>query len=331
MSTETSGIDVFLATYAALSEDERGHAFERLREIRLDEAGVVETEMAKYVKSLRAVAEVIGHTPGVTEYQEVSKVLIAEGREEVQPFSRVYKYFERSWLHAQEALELSGETSLRAVEARFRHRRLGKPVRYSEDVLRETLAQAVRHFGRAPNVPEYVWWRERKLELARAQGEKRPFLPTDGPYRDRWKTWEAALMHFGYTPDVLTHRLERRERVFYSQSDPDLPDGLPVAKLAEEVPDSLPLSGAEIANVREAYEAFPRRTRYILTVRLGLGVRKQILREVGEALTLHLSRVQQLQFYALDILVEAVGEERKHTRPGLRASVIKTLRALAIE
>ena len=330
MSAETSGVDVFLATYAALSEDERGHAFERLRELRLDEAGVVETEMAKYIKSLRAVAEAIGHTPGVTEYQQVSKVLIAEGRDEVQPFSRVYKYFE-SWLLAQEALELSGETSLRAIEARFRHRRLGKPVRYSEDVLRETLAQAVRHFGRAPNVPEYVWWRERKLELARAQGEKRPFLPTDGPYRDRWRTWDAALIHFGYTPGVIGHRLERRERVFYSQSDPDLPDDLPVAKLADEAPEGLSLSEAEVANVREAYEAFPRRTRYVLTARLGLGIPKRILREVGDSLGLHLSRVQQLQAYALDILVEAVGEERKHTRRGLRAGVIKTLRALATE
>lgn len=330
MSGETSGVDVFLATYAALSGEERSRAFERLREIRLDEEGVVETEMAKYIRSLRIVAEAIGHTPGVTEYQDVSKVLIAEGREEVQPFSRVYRYF-KSWILAQEALELSGETSAKAIEARFRHRQLGKPVRYSEDVLRDTLCEVVKYFGRPPNTSEYVWWRERKLELARAQGEKRPFLPTDGPYRDRWKSWEGALRHFGFTPEAIGHRVERRERVFYNKMDPDLPEDLPVAKLADAVPDGLPLRETEVENIREAYEAFPRRTRYVLTTRLALGIPKQTLREVGDSIALHLSRVQQLQAYALDILVEAVGEEHKHTRPGLRAGVIKTLRTLAAE
>lgn len=74
----------------------------------------------------------------------------------------------------------------------------------------------------------------------------------------------------------------------------------------------------------------PRRTRYILTVRLGLGgERKRVLREVGEALGVHLSRIQQVQLYALDALVESVGEP-KHARAGLRADVIETLRTLAL-
>jgi DNA-directed RNA polymerase sigma subunit (sigma70/sigma32) len=81
--------------------------------------------------------------------------------------------------------------------------------------------------------------------------------------------------------------------------------------------------------VREAYEAFPARTRHVLTVRLGLGGEpKRILREVADALSLHLSRVQQLQAYALDLLVEAVGEP-KHARAGLRADVIESLRLMA--
>jgi DNA-directed RNA polymerase sigma subunit (sigma70/sigma32) len=73
----------------------------------------------------------------------------------------------------------------------------------------------------------------------------------------------------------------------------------------------------------------PARTRHVLTVRLGLGgERRRILREVADALGLHLSRVQQLQAYALDLLVEAVGEP-KHARVGLRADVIESLRLMA--
>lgn len=327
--SETSGVNVVLAVFALLTPEEQATAFSQLREQRLVDEGFAETEMALYVKSLRVVAEATGHTPGVTEYKEVSKVLIAEGREDVQPFSRLYKYFSKSWALAQEALELSGETTTLAIEARFAHRRLGKPVEYSEDVLRETLARAVEHFGRPPNSTEYYWWRARQLELARAQGKKHPHIPTDGPYRHRWKSWEAALLHFGYTPNAIAHRLERKEQVFYNQVEPNLPDDLPVAALKVVEPDSAPLDQAEAEAVRETYEAFPKRTRYVLTVRLGLaGEQKRTLREVGEGLGLHLSRIQQLQLYALDALVEAVGEP-KHARVGLRADVIEALRVLA--
>jgi hypothetical protein len=51
---------------------------------------------------------------------------------------------------------------------------------------------------------------------------------------------------------------------------------------------------------------------------------------VGDALGLHLSRVQQLQVYATDLLVEAVGEP-KHARAGLRGDVIEGLRLMAGE
>jgi len=330
--SETTGVSVVLAVFALLTPEEQDAAFRKLREQRLADEGFAETELALYVQSLRVVAEAIGHTPGVTEYKEVSAVLIAEGREDMQPFSRLYKYFSKSWALAQEALELSGETSTLAIEARFAHRRLGKPAEYSEDVLRETLARAVEHFGRPPNSTEYYWWRQRQLELARAQGEKHPHIPTDCPYRHRWKSWEAALLHFGYTPNAIAHRLERKEQVFYNQMEPHLPDDLPVAGLRDVgavEQGNVPLSEAEAEAVRETYEAFPKRTRYVLTVRLGLADEsKRTLREVGDGLGLHLSRIQQLQLYAQDALVEAVGEP-KHARAGLRADVIETLRTLA--
>jgi DNA-directed RNA polymerase sigma subunit (sigma70/sigma32) len=122
------------------------------------------------------------------------------------------------------------------------------------------------------------------------------------------------------------------ERVFFAEDAEDegcVPEDVAVAALQAAEAASPPLSVEEAGAVRETYEAFPRRTRHVLTVRLGLGgEHKRILREVGDALGLHLSRVQQLQAYATDLLVEAVGEP-KHARVGLRADVIEGLRLMA--
>ncbi|HTZ86497.1 MAG TPA: hypothetical protein VMB05_07500 [Solirubrobacteraceae bacterium] len=327
----TSGVETLLIIYAALTPEEQEEAYTQLRTRRLLTQDGAEREMEKYLRSLRRVAEAIGHTPGTEDYQEVSRALIADG-EDIEPFSRLYRFFGRSWAQAQEALTLSGETTTKAIEARFAHRQFGKPVRYSEDQLRAALAACVEHFGRVPTTKEYVWWRERQLELARAKGEKQPHLPSEGPYRERWGGWEGGLLHFGYTPDAIAHRLARRERVFFikdADNEASLPDGLPVAALGEAEAGCPPLSEDEAEAVREAYEAFPRRTKYVLTVRLGLGgQQRRILREIGDALGLHLSRVQQLQVYATDLLVEAIGEP-KHARAGLRADVIEALRLMA--
>jgi hypothetical protein len=324
----TSGVEALLVIYATLSQEEQEEAHSRLRTLRVEAQSEAEREMDTYLRSLRRVAEAIGHTPGVPEYKEVSAALREQG-EDIEPFSRLYRYFGGSWARAQEALELSGETRTKAIEARFAHRRLGKPRRYSEDELREALAACVAHFGRVPNTGEYSWWRERQLELARAQRRDRLHLPTDGPYRERWGGWEPALAHFGYTPEAIAHRLARRGRIFFGEDEPHLPEGLPVAKLAPAACCAVPLGEEEAVAVWEAYEAFPARTRHVLTVRLGLGgERRRILREVADALGLHLSRVQQLQAYALDLLVEAVGEP-KHARVGLRADVIESLRRMA--
>ena len=73
----------------------------------------------------------------------------------------------------------------------------------------------------------------------------------------------------------------------------------------------------------------PRRTRYVLTVRLGLGVPRRTLRDAAEPLALHLTRVQQLQLYAQDALVQAAADGRRATRPGLRAAVMDGVRAMS--
>lgn len=329
----TSGVEALLAVYGALAPEEREEALARLRGLRAQEGDEAEREMERHLRSLRRVAEAVGHAPGVAEYQEAAVALRAAG-EDVEPFSRLYRYFGRSWERAQEALALSGETTTKAIEARFAHRRVGKPGRYSEGELRAALAACVAHFGRVPNTAEYAWWRERQLELARAQGRERPHLPSEAPYRERWGGWEGGLLHFGHTPDAIAHRLARRERVFFAKDADEgarLPEGLAVAALGEAAAGCPPLREGEAEAVREAYEAFPARTRHVLTVRLGLGgERRRILREVGDALGLHLSRVQQLQVYATDLLVEAVGEPR-HARAGLRADVIEGLRGMAGE
>ncbi len=326
----SSGADALLVLYEALPPGEQDEAYERIYEARLRQQKVAETELAKYVQSLRRVAEVLGREPGVDDYKAISRVLIKEG-EDVQPFGRLYKFFDWSWPRAREALQLSGETSTRAIEARFRHRRLAKVVSYSEDVLRDTLARAVEHYGRPPTSEEFSWWRDRQLELARAQGEDHVHLPVDSVYRRRWKGWEAALLHYGYTPEEVARRLEQQGQVLNRSADPYLPDDLPVAALATQLPDGLPLTQDEATRVREAYEAFPRRTRYILTVRLGLGVPKQTLTEAAEPLVLHFGRVKTLQVYAQDALFQAASGGHKKIRPGLRVAVIEGLRRMLKE
>jgi hypothetical protein len=326
--TLASGADALLMLYEALPPVEQDMAYERIHEIRLREQKVMETELATHVRSLRRVAEAIGHVPGVADYRRVSRVLRAEG-DDVQSFARLYKFFDGSWPRAREALELSGGTTTRAIESRFQSRRLGKIPRYPEQVLRDAITGAVEHFGRPPSADEYMWWRERQLELARAQGEREPHLPTINPYRRRWKTWEGALLHHGYTPEEVALRLEQKGQVYNSNADPYLPDDLPVAELAAELPAGLPLSKEEARRVRETYDSFPRRTRYVLTVRFGLGVPKQTLREAGDPLALDLSRIRQLQLYALDALTMAASDGRKTTRSGLRAAVIEGLQLMA--
>jgi hypothetical protein len=330
----TSAVDALLVLYEALSEAEQDAAYARVLERRLQRREAADTELARYVRSLRRVAEAIGETPGVQDYQRVSRELIAQG-EDLETFKRLYKFFDCSWPRAREALELSEETTVRGIEARFRNRKLGKIAKYTEDVLRETLVRAVEYYQRPPSVEEFTWWRERQIELARAQGEEYPHIPTDSPYRRCWRTWESALLHFGYTPEEVALRLEQRDQIFNERADPYLPDDLPVAELHHELlaggqgsADSR-LSADEAGRVRETYRAFPRRTRYILTVRLGLGVPKQTLRDAAEPLALHLSRIQQLQLYALDALVHAAANGRKTTRLGLRAAVIEGLRQMS--
>ena len=191
-----SGSDSLLVLYEALAPEEQDATYERIHESRLRRQGVAETELAKHVRSLRRVAEVIGREPDVNDYRRASKRLREEG-EDVQLFYRLYRFFDHSWPRAREALRLSdgADTTTSRLEARLRSRRLGRINRYTEDTLRATLTQAVEHYKRPPSTAEFSWWREQRLALAHAQGEDEPQVPSHNAYRRRWRTWEAALLH----------------------------------------------------------------------------------------------------------------------------------------
>jgi hypothetical protein len=142
----TLASDAVLIVFNALSESEQEEVYERISELRLRQVAGDESTPARYLRSLRRVAEHIGHTPSRTEYQEVSEDLRAAG-EDVEILSRLYVHF-RSWARAREALALSESSSARAIEARFRHHPLvGKPWRYSDAMLREAMLRCAEDYS----------------------------------------------------------------------------------------------------------------------------------------------------------------------------------------
>ncbi len=278
--------------------------------------------MEYYLRSLRRVAEELGFAPGVDDYREVSAALRAAG-EDVASFNTLYRYFDRSWPRVREALDLSETNSARKLEWRFNNRKTGKTWRYTHDTLRDVLRQAAEHWGRPPSVAEFEWWRERQLALGRSTGSEHFHLPSSTPYRRRWGTWEAALLHFGYTPEEVAERLEQTPRAFFP--DAGLPDGLPVADVPGRYPEAIPLSRAEYQLLRRAWDDLPRRSRYVLTVRLGLGLPAITLRESAAPLRCHLSSVHNIQNAAINALAEAVGFKKGRDLTEVVLAVRETL------
>lgn len=66
----TSGPDLLVAAYRALADDEQDEGFDRLHQLRLEEAGT-ESDMVRYIRSLQRVAREVGHVPTADEYREV--------------------------------------------------------------------------------------------------------------------------------------------------------------------------------------------------------------------------------------------------------------------
>lgn len=202
----TSAIELLSAMFVLLPTEEQDEAFERINLIRLRRLAGEESDTARLIRSLLRVVEVIGHAPSVDEYRAEQPKLIAAG-EDVAPTSQQLWHF-GTWRDVREALEMSEVTTPRRIQARFDSRRLGKIWRYTEESLGDTLAHCVAHYGHVPQVAEFDRWRDHGLQKARAQGNDALHLPSPGPYRRRWKTWEGALRHFGYTPEEIAARLD---------------------------------------------------------------------------------------------------------------------------
>jgi hypothetical protein len=204
----TKATDLFLAAFNALDESEREEVFSELQKERLAALAEADGEDAKYFRSLKLVKEHLGETPTSTTYRQAWSELRDAG-EEVENLSAVIGHF-GSWRQAVEALGLANGSSVKAVKARFEKRRLGKVWRYTAETLEKVLRDCHAEIGHVPQLAEFIHWRNRKLEIARARGDDALHLPSDGPYRRRYGSWEKALLAFGYTPDEVAERLERQ-------------------------------------------------------------------------------------------------------------------------
>jgi hypothetical protein len=202
---ETSAVDLLAVAFAALRPEEQEAAFSRLAEMRLRRLAGEESDTARMIRSLQCVADEVGRAPSVDDYRRVAPLLRAAG-EDVEPLSRLQRHFGGSYRRAVEALALSEVTTARRIQARFDSRRVGKVWKYTEGTLRDTLARCAEHYGHVPQIAEFEWWRDRELELA--QGNDTLHLPSATPYRKRWRTWEGALVHFGYSREEIDRRLE---------------------------------------------------------------------------------------------------------------------------
>jgi hypothetical protein len=202
----TSAIDALVFLYRALPLDDQEEAFARLSDLRVEQLVSGESETALMLRSLRAVTDLVGHSPAPDDYRE-AKIALEVAGVEIVPLSRLIAHF-GSWRRAKEALDLSSISSTRKIEARFKSRRIGKVWRYTEQTLRDTLARCVDEVGHVPQVAEYDWWREREIQLAAARGDQL-HLPSASPFRKRWGSWAQALRALGYEVDDIERRLER--------------------------------------------------------------------------------------------------------------------------
>lgn len=325
----TSARDVLVAAFRSLPEEDQRECFQALRSAWAETCAGSESLADQYLASLVRVAEELGGTPGVADYKEVQGRLRGTP-DEIAPFNPLYQFFGSSWPRALEAIGMSDSLSAASIEARFRKRRIGKVWRFAESQLRDALLSAAEHWGRPPTTGEYEWWRARELELLAARGDE-PLVPSTGPFRVRFGSWENALLHFGFTPEQVKERFDGKHVVVQRDPDRYMPEGIEIVELADPKSVRLPLSRAQAERLVAEWNEMPRRSRYVVGARLGLGGREPLtLKQVGEPLELHLSRIQQIQLDAVAALCRATaGGSRAQVPAELREPVIESLHALA--
>lgn len=200
----TSAADALAIVFAALGPAEQEDAFERLATIRLRRLAGERSETGAMLDALSRVTTLVGHFPTVDEYRDVWHQ--AGKAEDLPNAHRLIRHF-GSWREAREAAGLAEVTTARRIDARFQSRKLHKVWRYTDETLGRTLADVVADLCHVPQVAEFDWWRQRRMELAKASGEDL-HLPSPHPYRKRWGSWEGALRHFGYSDDDIAARLQ---------------------------------------------------------------------------------------------------------------------------
>jgi hypothetical protein len=197
--------DVLLIAFQALTPDEQEEAYAKITDARVTRLAGEDSEMARHLRSLRRVADVLGDELTPELYTSTRRQLIAEG-EEIVEINALRRFF-GSWSRAKEALGLSDVATPLKIEARFRAKRVGKVHRYRDETLREVVERCAADLGHPPLVIEFELWRQREHELAKARGEEL-HLPSDSPYRRRWGGWEQALIALGFSEAEVLGRLE---------------------------------------------------------------------------------------------------------------------------
>jgi hypothetical protein len=203
----TSAVDILLVAYSALGESEKEDLDARLDQIRVAKEAEADDELGQFLGSIKEAAELVGCALGeltVTEYRR-----LAVERDDLASLSRLTKRL-GSWRQAREAAQWSESQTLRKVEARLSTRGVrGKVWRYSRKALKDFFGEALEHYGTVPMSSEFDEYRQRRLEVARAEGNHALHLPQAHAYRRRWGTWEKACLALGCTPDQVEERLER--------------------------------------------------------------------------------------------------------------------------
>lgn len=205
---QTSAIELMKVGFTVLPTAEQDQLLVELERIRGERITAADTEAGRCLRSLQRVAEHLGEPPNSQTYRKAWRELKDAG-DGVVSLRTVIKHY-GSWRRARESLEkATGGMAASRIEQQIAVRRLDKIWRYTEQTLRQAMADCVAAIGHVPQVAEFEHWRRGALELRRAAGEDATHIPSPTPYRRRYGTWEAALLRFGYTPDQVAERLER--------------------------------------------------------------------------------------------------------------------------
>lgn len=101
-AVETAPADIVLVAFKALGPDEQDEAYAKITDARVTRLATDESEMARHLRSLRRVAEVVDGELTPEKYSAARQVLVADG-EEITEIMAIRRFF-GSWSRAKEAL-----------------------------------------------------------------------------------------------------------------------------------------------------------------------------------------------------------------------------------